>query len=164
MWLWPWYYKLSCWTLLPPAVYSCITNKSIWFQVLHWNKCWEKKEKIWLSPKTKAPTPTEKSKKQRHNTKNFDYTRLWTDLGRSIGVTRTTLMGRLLSLAHTCTQKTQTYLDEIIFWHTLYNKTSAHRSSLTFLPQHCYNLHFWIIIFRAWKGIWNYLRCVFFIF
>ena len=27
----------------------------------------EKKEDIWLSPKTKAPTPTEKSKKQRDN-------------------------------------------------------------------------------------------------
>ena len=38
----------------------------------------EKKDKIWLSPVTKAPTPTEKSKKQRDNiknaTKNFDYT------------------------------------------------------------------------------------------
>ena len=38
----------------------------------------EKTEEIWLSPMTKAPTPTEKSKKQRDNTKNatknFDYT------------------------------------------------------------------------------------------
>ena len=38
----------------------------------------EKKEEIWLSPMTQAPTPTEKSKKQRDNTKtppkNFDYT------------------------------------------------------------------------------------------
>ena len=38
---------------------------------------WEKEE-IWLSPMTEAPTPTEKSKKQRDNTKNatknFDYT------------------------------------------------------------------------------------------
>ena len=30
----------------------------------------EKKEEIWLSPMTKAPTPTETSKKQRDNTKN----------------------------------------------------------------------------------------------
>ena len=29
----------------------------------------EKKEEIWLSPMTKAPTPTEQSKKQRGNTK-----------------------------------------------------------------------------------------------
>ena len=29
----------------------------------------EKKEKIWLNPMTKAPTPTEKSKKQRDNIK-----------------------------------------------------------------------------------------------
>ena len=28
----------------------------------------EKKEEIWLSPMTKADTPTEKSKKQRNNT------------------------------------------------------------------------------------------------
>ena len=38
-----------------------------------------KKEEIWLSPMTKAPTPTEKSKKRRDNTKittkNFDYTK-----------------------------------------------------------------------------------------
>ena len=38
----------------------------------------EKKEDIWLSPVTKAPTPTEKCKKQRDNiknaTKNFHYT------------------------------------------------------------------------------------------
>ena len=37
-----------------------------------------KKEEIWLSPMTKAPTPTEKSKKHRDNIKNapknFDYT------------------------------------------------------------------------------------------
>ena len=30
----------------------------------------EKKEEIWLSPVTKAPTPKEKSKKQCDNTKN----------------------------------------------------------------------------------------------
>ena len=39
---------------------------------------WEKKEEIWLSSVTKAPTPTDKSKKQRDNiknaTKNLDYT------------------------------------------------------------------------------------------
>ena len=37
-----------------------------------------KKEGIWLSPMTKAPSPTENSKKQRDKknpaTKNFDYT------------------------------------------------------------------------------------------
>ena len=30
----------------------------------------EKKEEIWLSPMTEAPTHTEKSKKQRDNIKN----------------------------------------------------------------------------------------------
>ena len=42
------------------------------------NLFYEKKEEIWLSPMTNAPTLTEKSKKQRdnikHATKNFDYT------------------------------------------------------------------------------------------
>ena len=37
----------------------------------------EKKEKIWLSPMTKVPTPIEKSKKQRDHiknaTRNFNY-------------------------------------------------------------------------------------------
>ena len=31
-----------------------------------------KKEEIWLSPMTKAPTPTEMSKGQSDNTKKFD--------------------------------------------------------------------------------------------
>ena len=39
---------------------------------------WEKKEEIWLSPMTKAPTPTEMSKRHSDNknnaTKKFDYT------------------------------------------------------------------------------------------
>ena len=38
---------------------------------------WENKVEIWLSPMTKTPTPTEKSKMQYDNTKrhkNFDYT------------------------------------------------------------------------------------------
>ena len=56
---------------------------------------YEKKEEIWLSPMTKAPTPKEKSKKQRDNMKNvtktFDITqRLRTDLWRSVGVTAVT--------------------------------------------------------------------------
>ena len=50
----------------------------------------EKKEDIWLSPMTKAPIPTEKSKKQRNNTKTPPKTsitqRLRTDLGPSVGV------------------------------------------------------------------------------
>ena len=54
---------------------------------------WVKKEEIWLSPMTKAPTPTEKSKKQRDNTKTPPKTSitqgLRTDLGRSAGATST---------------------------------------------------------------------------
>ena len=53
-----------------------------------------KKEEIWISPMTKGPTPTEKSKKQRDNTNTPPKTsitqRLWTDLGRSVWVTMTT--------------------------------------------------------------------------
>ena len=48
-----------------------------------------KKEEIWLSPMTKAPTPTEKSKMLHDNTKTPSKTsitqRLRTDLGRSVG-------------------------------------------------------------------------------
>ena len=48
-------------------------------------------EEISLSPVTKAPTQTEKSKMQRDNTKTPPKTsitqRLRTDLGRSVGVT-----------------------------------------------------------------------------
>ena len=51
----------------------------------------EKKEEIWLSPMTKAPIPTEESKKQPDNTKTPPKTsivqRLRTDLRRSVGVT-----------------------------------------------------------------------------
>ena len=53
--------------------------------------CLEKKEEIWLIPMAKAPTPTEKCKKQRDNTKTPPKTsitqQLWTDLGRPVGVT-----------------------------------------------------------------------------
>ena len=41
----------------------------------------EKNEEIWLSPMTKAPTPTEKSKKQRDNTKTPLKLRLHNDYG-----------------------------------------------------------------------------------
>ena len=54
----------------------------------------EKKEAMWLSPMTKAPSYTEKSKKQRDNIKTPPKTlitqRLRTDLGRSVGVTAVT--------------------------------------------------------------------------
>ena len=54
----------------------------------------EKREAIWLSPMTKAHSPTEKSKEQRDNIKTPPKTsiaqRLWTDLGRSVGVTAVT--------------------------------------------------------------------------
>ena len=51
----------------------------------------EKKEKLWLSPRTKAPTPAEMSKGQSDNannaTKSSSTQRLRTDLRRSVGVT-----------------------------------------------------------------------------
>ena len=49
------------------------------------------KEEIWLSPMTEALTPTEKSKKQRENTKNatknFDYTTIadWQSNSMTVG-------------------------------------------------------------------------------
>ena len=58
----------------------------------------EKKEEIWLSPVTKAHTPTEKSKKQRDDIKTppkaLITQRLRTDLGRSAGVTAVTPLSK----------------------------------------------------------------------
>ena len=72
---------------------------------MSWNKykClqvipWEKKEEIWLSPMTKAPTPAEMSKGQSDNTNNatkkFNYTAVadrlrtvsWSNYGHPTGV------------------------------------------------------------------------------
>ena len=44
---------------------------------------WEKEE-IWLSPITKAPTPAEKSKKQRDNIKTPPKLRLHNDCGPTL--------------------------------------------------------------------------------
>ena len=51
------------------------------YKLLIENYSQEKKEEIWLSPMTKAPTPTEKSKKQRDNTKPHQKRRLHNDCG-----------------------------------------------------------------------------------
>ena len=62
----------------------------------------EKKEEIWLSPMTKAPTPAKMSKGQSDNTNNATKTsiiqRLRTDLGRSGGVTTATQLVWLTGL------------------------------------------------------------------
>ena len=54
----------------------------------------KEKDDLWLNPMTKVPTATEKSKKQRDNTKTPPKTsitqRLQTDLGRSVWVTTVT--------------------------------------------------------------------------
>ena len=64
----------------------------------HVPECHAKKEEIWLSPMTKTPTPTEKSKGQSDNidnaTKKFDYTAVadrlrtvnWSNYGHPTGV------------------------------------------------------------------------------
>ena len=58
-----------------------------------------KKEEIWPSPMTKAPTPTEMSKGQSDNTNNATKSsikqQLRTDLGRSVGVTTATQLAWL---------------------------------------------------------------------
>ena len=55
------------------------------------NPLHREKEEILFSPMTKAPTPTEKPKKQRENRKATPKTsitqRLQTDFGRSVGIT-----------------------------------------------------------------------------
>ena len=61
----------------------------------------EKKEEIWLSPMTKAPTPTVKSKMQYDNTKAPPKTSitqgLRTNLGRSVRVTLATQLVQWLN-------------------------------------------------------------------
>ena len=56
--------------MLPTITFESLIN------IVANDNIWEK-EDIWLSPMTEALTPTEKSKKQRDNTKNatktFDY-------------------------------------------------------------------------------------------
>ena len=75
-----------------------------------WIEFYEKKEEIWLSPMTKAPTPTEMSKGQSDNTNNATKSsikqRLRTDLGRSVGVTTATQLVWLTGLrAHLPTNR-----------------------------------------------------------
>ena len=92
------------------------------------NICREKKEGIWLGPMTKTPTPTEKSKKQRENTKTPPQTsiiqRLRIDLGRSVGVktaTQLVWLNRLTgsqpshSPQQLCTRRHE-YADFILQW------------------------------------------------
>ena len=66
----------------------------IHYVIDYFRVCRKKKEEIWLGPMTKAPTPTEKSKKQRDNTKTPPKTsitpRLRTDVGWSVGETTAT--------------------------------------------------------------------------
>ena len=54
------------------------------------NKHKEKKEEIWLSPMTKAPTPTEMSKGQSDNTNNatktFDFSSSWQKFGENVNI------------------------------------------------------------------------------
>ena len=72
-----------------------------------------KKEEIWLSPLIKAPTLTDKSKKQLDNnknaTKNFDYTRIadrlrmvsWSNSGHPTGVVKPDLFATTFPLTAT---------------------------------------------------------------
>ena len=51
------------------------------WSLFHKNRATREKEKIWLSSMTKDPTPKEKSKKQRDNTKTPPKRRLQNDCG-----------------------------------------------------------------------------------
>ena len=83
----------NVWWIAGVAVYCHLECLVIFGRGLHY--IWsEKKEEIWLSPMTKAPTPTEMSKGQNNNTNNATKSsiteRLRTDLGWSVGVTMAT--------------------------------------------------------------------------
>ena len=83
----------ACLEWIPPSTEKKYYNDSFLQYVVITDRqvCKVKKEEVWLIPMTKAPTPTEKSKKQRENTitpqKMSITQRLRTDLGRSVGVT-----------------------------------------------------------------------------
>ena len=82
----------------------------------------DKKEEIWPSPMTKAPTPTEMSKgqvtTQTTPQKSSIEQRLWTDLGRSVGVTKATQLVCLTGLrAHLPTNRNKWSIYSLIsFW------------------------------------------------
>ena len=85
-----------------------LNYRIVWWKFTKLGRDKEKKEEIWLSPMTKAPTPTEMSKGQSDNTnnatKNSIKQRLRTDLGRSVGVTTATQLVWLtvLMTPHIC--------------------------------------------------------------
>ena len=77
LWKYPKHYLYVIYNVFSVMSVLCqeetLTLLDIWFRSML-----REKEEIWLSPMTEALTPTEKSKKQRDNTKNatknFDYT------------------------------------------------------------------------------------------
>ena len=80
----------------------------------HVPECHEKKEEIWLSPMTKAPTPTEMSKRLSDNTNNatkkFDYTAVadqlrtvsWSNYSHPTGVFYRFYRAHLPTHLHSC--------------------------------------------------------------
>ena len=78
----------ACFFLYAFSFNVVIMHIRITFQDIVMDK--EKKEEIWLSPMTKAPSPAEMSKGQSDVTNNATKSsiaqRLRTDLGRSVGV------------------------------------------------------------------------------
>ena len=73
------------------SLISIISPQVYW---IFWIRIQDKKEEIWLSPMTKAATPTEMSKgqsdKPNNATKSSIKQRLRSDIGRSVGVTTST--------------------------------------------------------------------------
>ena len=61
------YASYVCLTMIRKYLYH-LSNISCW-RIYVWCIVWREKEEILLSPMTKAPSPTEKSKKQRENKK-----------------------------------------------------------------------------------------------
>ena len=123
----------------PCAFDNCVTNTNMnYFSYITVElPCrQDKKEEIWLSPMTKAPTPTEMSKGQSDNTNNATKSsikqRLRTDLGRSVRVTTATqlvwltwftsptfpLPGRTFCLGFRCSSETFLFL--FCFYHSYF--------------------------------------------
>ena len=92
--------RISVWKLFPWRPRKCCRLKTQSMLMMS-SSVKGGKEEIWLSPTIKAPTPTEKSKTQRDNTKNatknFDYTTItdrlrtvsWSNNSHPTGVVKT---------------------------------------------------------------------------
>ena len=130
--------------------YRYMTNRTINYLSVFQRK-WEKKEEIWLSPKTKAHIPTKMSKVQNDNTTNatkkFDYTAIadrlrtvsWNNYSNTTGVVSRSLTLWELPKMDSCLVMTEYLRRRILRLSTsridLINSERGSSSTSSFLAQ-----------------------------